>query len=141
MAYWQSMRHLDSLRLRQWEESQLTMPQLRVLFQLRRCPGITTGSLARNIGVTVSTTSGLVAKLAERGLVERGTADDDRRQIPLTLTESGQRLAGELVEISRPILAGVVEQLGDRLEEVVEALELLRSAAARVESEDAEGEA
>ncbi len=138
------MKHLESLRLRQWEESSLTLPQLRVLFQLRRSPGLTTGCLARNLGVTVSTTSGLVGKLAERGLVERGSTDEDRRQIPLTLTEVGQELAGELAEISRPFFDGVVEELGADLETVVTALEALRTAArvadARTHPDDSEGE-
>jgi len=112
------------------------MPQLRVLFQLRRCPGITTGCLAHNIGVTVSTTSGLVAKLAERGLVERGIADDDRRQIPLYLSDAGQEMAGELAEIAKPFLDGVVEELGEDFESVVSALEALREAAARVHPDE-----
>jgi DNA-binding MarR family transcriptional regulator len=131
-AYWRSMKHLESLRLRQWEESNLTLPQLRVLFQLRRTPGITTGCLARNLGVTVSTTSGLVTKLAERGLVGRGTVEGDRRQIPLTLSESGQELAGELAAISRPFLDEVIDELGDGLADVVSALENLYAAAERV---------
>lgn len=132
-AYWQAMHHLESLRLRQWEESHLTMPQLRVLFHLRRHPGVTTGSLARSLGVTVSTTSGLVAKLVERGLVCRGSSEDDRRQVPLTLTDAGQELAGELAaHFSRPFLEGVAAELGDDLESVSEALEALNSAASRI---------
>jgi DNA-binding MarR family transcriptional regulator len=131
-AYWQALHDLDALRLRQWERSQLTLPQLRVLFQLRRTPGVTTGQLARGLGITVSTTSGLVSKLADRGLVARGSNQSDRRQIPLELTETGQELAGELCQETRPFLDEVAGELGDDLEEVAGALERLVAATGRV---------
>ena len=131
-AYWQALHDLDALRLRQWERSQLTLPQLRVLFQLRRTPGVTTGQLARGLGITVSTTSGLVSKLADRGLVARGSNQSDRRQIPLELTETGQELAGELCRETRPFLDEVAGELGADLEEVAGALERLVAATARV---------
>ena len=129
-AYWKVLRELDSLRLQQWEQSQLTLPQLRVLFQVRRSPGVTTGELARCMGITVSTTSGLVAKLVAAGLIVRGSSEADRRQIPLELTEAGLSLAGELAEITRPFINDLAAELGPELERVVAALEALSSAAA-----------
>jgi DNA-binding MarR family transcriptional regulator len=131
-AYWQALHHLELLRIKQWEQSRLTIPQVRVLLQIRRHPNITTGTLARTLGVTVSTTSGLVSKLVERDLVCRCFSENDRRQIPLKLTEAGQDLAGELLESSRPFLDGVAHELGDDLEEVTAALEALTQAASRV---------
>jgi MarR family transcriptional regulator, organic hydroperoxide resistance regulator len=133
-AYWQALLDLDALRLHQWEQSNLTLPQLRVLFQVRRSPGITTGQLSKCMGITMSTTSGLVAKLADHGLLTRGTSEDDRRQIPLQLSEKGQGMAGELAEVTRPFLDGVVDQLGDDVERVASALEALAAAAARARS-------
>jgi DNA-binding MarR family transcriptional regulator len=132
VAYWQVLRDLETLRLQQWELSRLTLPQLRVLFQVRRSPGITTGQLARRMGITISTTSGLVTKLADRGLIARGSSDDDRRQIPLELSEIGHQLAGELAETARPFLEALAQELGDDLDGVLVALETLAAAAARV---------
>jgi DNA-binding MarR family transcriptional regulator len=126
------MRDLDTLRLQQWEQSQLTLPQLRVLFQVRRAPGITTGQLSRCMGITVSTTSGLVTKLVDGGLVARGSSQSDRRQIPLELTEAGQSLAGELAGVTRPFVDGLAEELGSDLETVIAGLETLAAAAAKV---------
>ncbi len=131
-AYWRVLHDLDALRLQQWERSKLTLPQLRVLFQVRRSPGITTGQLSKCMGITMSTTSGLVAKLADGGLLTRGTSADDRRQIPLQLSPQGQQLAGELAETTRPFLDAVVRELGDEVERVADALEELAAAAARV---------
>ena len=130
VAYIRALLELETLRLAQWERSRVTLPQLRVLFQVRGTPGITTGQLAQSLGITVSTTSGLVAKLARAGLVARGTSADDRRQIPLELTEKGRALAGELAEYARPFLREVAEDLGDGLEATTAALEMLAVAVA-----------
>lgn len=137
-AYWSAFRELDALRLRQWERSHLTLPQLRILFQVRRSPGVTTGQLARTVGITVSTTSGLVAKLVSAGLVTRGQVSEDRRRIPLNLTEAGRALAGELAEYSQPFVDRLAEALGDDLEEVIAALESLARASALVREDGRE---
>lgn len=129
-AYWQAVRDVDVVRLRQWEQWHITLPQLRVLYQVRRTPGITTGELARAIGVTVSTTSGLVGKLADRGLIERTSAPGDRRQIPLRLTAEGEALVGELRGPAVAFLDEVVQQLGGEIGGVTGALERLAAASA-----------
>ena len=131
-AYWRVVHQLDTVRLQHWERSQVTLPQLRVLFQLRRTPGITTRELSRLLGITVSTTSGLVIKLAERGLVKRTTTPEDRRREPLWLTDAGSALAGEFSDVTRPFLGRVAASLGNDLPGVTAALEQLADAAARV---------
>lgn len=124
-AYWQVAGELELERLGEWERSQLTLPQLRVLFRIRRSPGLTVGELAAALGVTLSTASGLVGKLADRGLLAREAGGSDRRQVSLSLTTAGARLAGDLAGSWRPFVRDVVEQLGDRLGEVTTALEYL----------------
>ena len=136
-AYWQALRELDTVRLRQWEQSQLTLPQLRVLYQVRRVPGITIAHLSPSLGVTVSTTSGLVTKLVDRGLLARTTTPGDRRQAPLHLTEAGAALTGELSQPARAFLARVAERLGDELGAVTAALERLGVEAHEVAQEQA----
>jgi DNA-binding MarR family transcriptional regulator len=134
-AHWQAVRETDIVRLRMWEQSRLTLPQLRVLYQIRRTPGITTRELSHTLGITVSTTSGLVTKLVDRGLIERTRSQDDRRQAPLRLTETGTTVVGELAEAGRPLLERVAAHLGDDLGPVTEALERLAEAAARARRE------
>jgi DNA-binding MarR family transcriptional regulator len=129
-AFWRAFREADSIRLRQWERSSVTLPQLRVLYHLRRHPGLTTGELARRLGITVSTTSGLVIKLVDRGLITRGTLADDRRQAPLRLSDEGAGLLGELSDEARTFLGDVADRLGDDLETVTLALERLAEAGA-----------
>ena len=140
-AYWSAFRELDTLRLRQWERSRLTLPQLRILFQVRRCPGVTTGQLARTVGITVSTTSGLVAKLVDAGFVIRGQISGDRRRIPLDLTTAGRALSGELAEYSQPFLDRLVEAVGNDLDQVVYCLDSLARASALVREDSQPKEA
>lgn len=128
-AYWRAFREADSIRIRQWERSNVTLPQLRVLYNLRRHPGATTGELAKRLGITVSTTSGLVIKLVDRGLVTRGRLADDRRQAPLSLTDEGAALLGELSDETRSFMSLVAERLGKDLEPVTRALERLAEVA------------
>jgi DNA-binding MarR family transcriptional regulator len=137
-AYWGAFRDLDTVRLRLWERFGLTLPQLRVLHQIRREPGVTTGDLARGLGITASTTSGLVGKLVDRGLVTRTTVPGDRRQLPLHLTEAGAALTGDLSEVSRAFLDRVAGELGDDLPAVAAALEALATAAGRVRAAERE---
>ncbi len=129
-AYWQAVHELDVVRLQHWERSHLTLPQLRVLFQVRRTPGVTTGELSRLLGITVSTTSGLVLKLVERGVLARTASPADRRQAPLYLTDAGAELVGELSGTAREFLAHVADELGEDLAGVVDALERVGRAAA-----------
>jgi DNA-binding MarR family transcriptional regulator len=131
-AYWQVTRQLDTERLREWERSHLTLPQLRVLFHIRKAPGITTADLARLLGVTVSTTSGLVIKLTDRGLIERVSVPDDRRQAALHLTDAAATLVNEISGTWRPFLVRVAEELGDDLDEVTLSLQRIVAAAEHV---------
>ena len=124
-AYWRAFRELDSLRLRQWERYRLTLPQLRVLYHIRRVPGVTGGELAAALGITVSTVSGLVIKLTERGLVARGVAPDDRRQAPLELTPEGLALIGTLSQTGQVFTGRIAAELGDELGAITAALERL----------------
>jgi DNA-binding MarR family transcriptional regulator len=136
--YWQVTRELDTERLREWERSHLTLPQLRVLFHIRRTPGITTADLAKLLGVTVSTTSGLVIKLADRGLIARVAVEEDRRQAALYLTDAASALVNEISESWRPFLRQVAESLGDSLPEATAMLRKIAEAAERVRAEAAD---
>jgi DNA-binding MarR family transcriptional regulator len=131
-AYWAAVHNLDALRLSAWEERGLTLPQLRVLFLIRANPGMTTNSLAQRLALTMSTVSGLVDKLVRAGLVARGQHPEDRRVIPLFLTDEGRAVVGEIRQGNRAYLAGLAEQLGDELEPITEALERLAAAIERM---------
>jgi DNA-binding MarR family transcriptional regulator len=135
------VHYVDTRRLRTWEDRGLTLPQLRVLFHLRAQPGITTNALAQQLDLTTPTVSGLVDKLARAGLVERGRRAEDRRVIPLMLTNEGVATVGEIREGNQALLASLCAQLGPDLEPVTGALELLAEAVDRARTPTAEAKA
>jgi len=130
-AYWAVVHNLDALRLRTWEERGLTLPQLRILFYLRAYPETATNTLARHMGLTMPTVSGLVEKLVRAGLVERGQRADDRRVIPLCLTDDGRAAVGEIRQGNQAYVAELTDTLGDELAPTVAALERLVAAIER----------
>ena len=93
-------------------------------------------SCAKRLGITVSTTSGLVIKLVDRGLVTRGSLADDRRQAPLSLTEAGLALLGELSDEMHTYMSEVTARLGTDLDAITQALEILAEAASIERGED-----
>jgi DNA-binding MarR family transcriptional regulator len=130
-AYWALVHNMDIMRLRTWEERGITLPQLRILFVLRAHPGTTTHRLAKLLGLTAPTVSGLVDKLVRAGLVARGQHPDDRRIIPLELTDEGRGLVGAISEHSQAYLNELAAELGPDLESATRALERLAAAVAR----------
>src|SRR4051794_41693500 len=70
----------------------LSPVQLRALTALRRLAEANLAQLAEEMGVTVSTTSRLVDRLVSADWVHRTSSPPNRREIRLTLTESGKRL-------------------------------------------------
>ncbi|HZU77174.1 MAG TPA: MarR family transcriptional regulator, partial [Dehalococcoidia bacterium] len=80
---------VDPVRLRAWADLGLTMPTLKVLLLLREEPGAPSGVLAARLGVSPSTVTGLVDRLAARGFVRRHEDREDRRLVRNVLTEEG----------------------------------------------------
>jgi len=102
----------------------LTMQQLRVLGMIAQEPGLTGHDLGTQLGVSAPTASGLVERLAEKGLVERAEDAGDRRVRRLHLTPAGVRT-----------LAGVDSMFGKLLEAVVPPIPTEDLAAIRAGSE------
>ncbi|MCL6581688.1 MAG: MarR family transcriptional regulator [Firmicutes bacterium] len=78
------------------EAPNVTMPQFRLLaLVVKGRDGRTVGWLARTLGLTAPTVSGIVDRLAAAGLVERRRCLDDRRKVAVLATERGRRLVDE----------------------------------------------
>lgn len=71
--------------------SDLTLNQLRVLFQLHYRGDRSMGEVSSRLQVSDSTATGVVDRLVERGLVERVNDAEDRRKVLVRLSEQGQR--------------------------------------------------
>jgi DNA-binding MarR family transcriptional regulator len=66
--------------------------QLRALTALRQKGEVNLAQLAEDIGITVSTGSRLVGRLVGAGWVRRAPSASSRRELSLTLTDTGKRL-------------------------------------------------
>lgn len=91
-----------------WQELGITPQQVRLLLELPSAGTLRPMQLAQRMEIHVSTLSGITDRLAERGLVSRTPALDDRRCSDLALTDRGRRLLHDL-------FAGGCEALHDAL--------------------------
>jgi DNA-binding MarR family transcriptional regulator len=100
----------------------LTVPQFQTLLHLSRCDGeCKMSDLARSTHQSAASLTGVVDRLLEKRLVERGRPDGDRRQVMVSVTERGRSL---LQAIKRARQADMQAALGDIPSD--EAAELLR---------------
>ena len=91
--------------------------------------------LADDLGVALPNATGIVNRLAERGIIDRGHADEDRRVVLVSLNEAGRELIGEMEEARRGRIRRLVEQLDrEQQERLLQAVRDLRAAATRVDN-------
>lgn len=105
-------RHLDRARRSAFAEHGLDAGEFDVLAALRRAgPPYeeSPGRLGSVTMVTSGTMTARLAKLEDRGLVQRRTDPSDRRGVIVALTDSGRHLVGDaltgLLERERALLA------------------------------------
>ncbi len=93
----------------------LTTPQLLLLLIIDQAdrPALTMSELARELGVTLPTATGIVQRLIRQALVARAHDERDRRLIFVSLTGSGRRVVRRLLsrfeDLIAEILAGMSE--------------------------------
>ena len=90
--------------------------------------------LADDLGVALPNATGIIGRLAERGIVDREHADVDRRVVLVSLNDHGRRLIGEMEEARRGRIRRLVEVL-DRTQQdrLLHAVRDLRAAAIKVD--------
>jgi DNA-binding MarR family transcriptional regulator len=129
--YGQAMAIIDPIRVKMWNEAELTTGQLRILFMVRSEPGVTLGQIARNLQVSPPTASGLVDRLAKLGYLRREEDAADRRYVRHQLTEAGAATVGEVEREAGDLLDAILARLSDAdLETLIHGLTKLSAAAA-----------
>ena len=110
----------------------LTGPQRLALRLVGRFPGLPAGRLARLMHLHASTVTGILQRLATRGLLEKGAAAADRRRVVLRLTRDGlEMLARPHPTIESTIAAALAERpSGERKATLV----VLRTLTSRLDS-------
>ncbi len=110
----------------------LTMRQLYALVLLSAHPRHV-GEVATLLGITISSASGLIDRLVRARLVWRQAGENDRRLVVCRLTDEGEGVLRQFLEIGRVRLERLLAQLSvDELLDVERALDVLMGAAHQV---------
>jgi DNA-binding MarR family transcriptional regulator len=110
----------------------LSMMHLYVLGVLEESAAVPMSRLAEKLDVSVSSTTGIVTRMEERGLVERVHDRDDRRVVLVRLTPEGQRMVRSVESAGRDRLATILGELeADELVRVLDAARLFSAAVRR----------
>ena|SRR5438132_6784076 len=98
---------------RQTASGAITFAQMRVLWTLdNNGRSATPGEIADRLGVTSSTATGLVERLAEGGYIQRAHSREDRRQVLLSLRPRGRRLMAGFRRLRQSRLQRLMSRLG-----------------------------
>ena len=91
-------------------EGQVTLVQYRALVLLDAEPQ-NVGILAKALGIHPSTATRLCDRLITKGLVERSTSSDNRREVNVRLSREGQRLVRAVMAQRRKALRRILSRL------------------------------
>ena len=128
---WQSFMQFGRAQWHQRPVAGCTPGEVRLLICIRRCakaaPDATKVSdLSKMLHITAPAVTQMLNSLEANGLVERQNDPGDRRSVLLTLTEKGETVTQQALDIVAASFQGLVEYLGE--ERSRELVDLLQSA-------------
>jgi len=77
----------------------ITKPQYHVLSRLWKGDGVLTSVIAKDVGITVSTMTGVLDRLEAKGYIRREPSATDRRAVEIWLTNEGSTMQKPLMKI------------------------------------------
>ncbi len=90
------------------------------------------GWIARSLGVTLPTVTGIIDRLATQGYVSRQDDPNDRRLVLASMTDKGRQVIDSWYERFDQFLMSLLDNLNDdELETVARAVSLILNAATR----------
>ncbi len=114
--------------------SDLTMAQMKAIYYLNivQPAGATMSELAKALGISLSTTTGIVDRLVEQGLVERHEDAADRRHVLIQLSAKGVAQAEAFNRGYKVPIIAMLKKMSDRdVQLIAGALMTLREVIAR----------
>jgi DNA-binding MarR family transcriptional regulator len=116
-----------------WQSLDLTMGQLKAVVLIVDTGGVSSRTLAEQLGTTPSAITPLVDRLIEQKLVRREPDSTDRRVIWVRPTARAMALHQTLMHTRRPVLQSVWAQVpAEHRDAIHRSLELLLDAAEQV---------
>jgi DNA-binding MarR family transcriptional regulator len=91
---------LMALHATEFTTLDITMAQAKLLYVVAAAGELSMSEIAQQLGVTISTTSGAVDRLVELGLLARTEDPANRRQVCVSVTETGTATLEQLRELS-----------------------------------------
>ena len=131
-----SNRISQAIAVRYAQRFGIGVTEWRVVAVLGRYPDLSAGAVAARTAMDKVAVSRAVARLLERGLVERDTHGDDRRRSVLALSRAGRRIYDEIaplaLELERRLLSrldrderaaldALLDKLADGIEHLADA--------------------
>lgn len=122
-------RQLHGARLDQWQQLDMTIPQVKTLLLLDDVGTARMGGIARHLGTSLSATTAIVDRLVDRGLVGRGSDPSDRRVVTCELTRRGKAAVEQFWRVDKGWIEAVMGRLDEaELQTGVRVLESIRAA-------------
>jgi len=92
-------------------ETEVTMPQLRVLMLAATQAPLNLLTVAADLGVHPSNATRACDRLVRAGLLDRRTSTHDRRHLAMTLTPAGRRLVDRVLRFRRQRVVRLLERM------------------------------
>jgi DNA-binding MarR family transcriptional regulator len=110
-------------------KSGISMTHVHILWLLEHHGDLTMSRLAELLDVSLSNATGLVDRMAERGLVDRVRVPDDRRVVLVRVSPEGERIRDEIEAIKQDQMRSILGKLdGQQLTRLLGAVTDLRAA-------------
>ncbi len=113
-------QRLVALHVPEFTNLDITMAQAKLLYVLMAAGALSMSETAHRLGVTISTASGAVEHLVALGLLARSEDPNNRRQVRVSLTETGAQTLEQMRELSMRHLLALCALVSDEELEVVE---------------------
>jgi len=108
---WTTRERMDMFR--RWVAGSLSIVHLHVLSILESDAPLSMGKLADALDVSIASATGIVDRMEQRGLVERGQQADDRRVVLVEPTVAGLAVFSDLDAHRRAGVARLLERMTD----------------------------
>lgn len=103
------IRAIDMRSKKLNKEAGLTGPQLLVMQNIAKTPGIMVRQIAQNINLSPATVTSILDRLELKVLVERVRSTEDKRRVGVFLTEQGESM---LIKAPLPLQEHFVNRFG-----------------------------
>lgn len=132
-----ALRELRCMSGERMRRTEVSFTHFHILSMLDRHGEMPMSRLADMLDVSLSNASGVIDRLADRGLVERVRVPDDRRVVLVRATDLGRATLNRVEVLKDEMVQGVLDRLDDaRLRRLAQALDDVLAATAEAFAAD-----